>query len=257
MRPPFGQTTPSPDAAPRCRVSGLRRAARTVALVAASTLVLAGCMTTKHEPAVTGSIPQDGYRTRHPIVLTERAETLDVAVGGQTVRMTATSQATLRAFAAQAMARGASGLTILVPSGSSNEAAAYQISRQVAAALKSGGVPAHGISFQSYKVDAGDADAPIRVAYPRVVATLTHACGQWPDQMIGQTDNTDYWNFGCATQANIAAMVANPEDLVTPQGLDPLDATRHTMIIDKYRQGLSTKSAMTLDNSNLSDVGAQ
>ena len=34
-------------------------------------------------------------------------------------------------------------------------------------------------------------------------------------------ENRPYWNFGCATQRNLAAMVDNPADLVQPRGEAP------------------------------------
>ena len=45
-----------------------------------------------------------------------------------------------------------------------------------------------------------------------------------------------------ATNANIAAMVANPADLVTPRPEAPFDAGRRQVVIDKYRAGQATAS---------------
>jgi pilus assembly protein CpaD len=50
-------------------------------------------------------------------------------------------------------------------------------------------------------------------------------------------------NFGCATTANLAAMVDNPADLVGPQPMSPVDASRREDVVDKYRKGLITSSA--------------
>lgn len=224
------------------------------ALAAVATLALGAC-STRHEPSVTGSVPHDGYRSRHPIVLTESAETLDIPVGSQSSRLNENMAETVALFGAAARERGASGVTILVPSGSGNETAAAGMSRNVKAALQRGGVPAHAITMTPYKVDQAAADAPIRIAYPRVVAGVPHACGTWPDQVVGQFDNTDYHNFGCAYQANIAAMAANPSDLVTPQGMPPADATRRTEVITKYRAGQPTKSETGLEKKTIANIG--
>lgn len=227
------------------------------ALVAATAgLLLAGCSARTTEPTLTGALAYDGYRTKHPIMLTEQAETLDVPVGGQAARLTVEMADTVAVFGREAVERGASGVTVMVPSGSSNEGAAHRLSRQVAGALKRGGVPAHAVSFQPYPVEASAADAPIRVAYPRVVAAVPHKCGQWPDQVIGQLDNTDYYNFGCAYQANIAAMAARPSDLVTPQGMTPPDATRRTTVVRKYQAGTPTKSEQSLQKQTIANVGS-
>ena len=41
-------------------------------------------------------------------------------------------------------------------------------------------------------------------------------------------------NFGCAQQQNLAAMVANPADLVRPQPMTPADGGRRADVIKKY-----------------------
>lgn len=241
----------------RRRGSGAGRPVRRLApaVLTAAAIALAGCASRSTEPSITGSVPNDGYRQRHPIVLTESAETLDVPVGSQSGRLDAAMADTIAIFGRTARERGARSVTVLVPSGSGNETAARAMAQSVRGALQRGGVPAQAITVSPYGVDQTAADAPIRLAYARVVAEVPHACGTWPDQVVGQSDNTDYYNFGCAYQANMAAMVANPSDLVTPQGMPPADATRRTTVIRKYREGTQTKSEANLDKQNASDIG--
>ena len=50
-------------------------------------------------------------------------------------------------------------------------------------------------------------------------------------------DNRPSWNHGCATQKNLAAMVANPEDLIQPRPETPPLAARRATAMDKYRKG--------------------
>ena len=51
------------------------------------------------------------------------------------------------------------------------------------------------------------------------------------------TDNKHYANFGCATQNNLAAQIANPGDLIAPRGMTPIDAERRSNVIETYRTG--------------------
>ena len=51
-------------------------------------------------------------------------------------------------------------------------------------------------------------------------------CGLWPDDLGPSYDpkhfeNKQYYNLGCATQRNLAAMVADPADLVQPRAEAP------------------------------------
>ena len=68
-------------------------------------------------------------------------------------------------------------------------------------------------------------------------------CGDWPEDMTETANNEAYANFGCSQQNNIAAMVANPEDLVRPSATTPSDPMRRTVIFDKYRTGEAVSSA--------------
>ncbi len=235
--------------------SALRAHLQSVALIGLVACGLGACTNPRADVALTtGSIDLDGYRSRHPIVLAESAETMDIPVGAQSGLLTPRMAHTVTVFAAGARARGARSITIMVPSGSANEAAARRLAQEVASALAAGGMPRTAITRSRYDVGNPEADAPVRIAYPRIKAMLTHRCGNWPDAVGGGNfENTDDWEFGCSTQANLAAMVANPEDLVTPTGEDPADGTRRTTIIGKYREGTQTKAETGAKGTSIAD----
>ena len=68
-------------------------------------------------------------------------------------------------------------------------------------------------------------------------------CGDWPANIGGSVNsNIDYDNFGCATQANLAAVVANPADLLTPRASAPADQQRRAVVYENYRNGKITAS---------------
>ncbi len=46
--------------------------------------------------------------------------------------------------------------------------------------------------------------------------------------------------FGCATQRNLAHIIANPADYVSPREQAPPDAARMNRVLDQLRQGLAT-----------------
>ena len=45
-------------------------------------------------------------------------------------------------------------------------------------------------------------------------------------------------NLGCAVQHNIAAMVADPRDLLGPREAGPADSVRNATAMDLYEKGL-------------------
>jgi pilus assembly protein CpaD len=102
--------------------------------------------------------------------------------------------------------------------------------------------------------------ATVRITYPKVTAQAG-PCGMWPKD-IGPTvdaeyhENKDYWNFGCAQQHNLAAMVENPEDLVQPRSETPAYTMRRTQVVEKYREGQPTATTYTNTNAGkISDFG--
>ena len=68
--------------------------------------------------------------------------------------------------------------------------------------------------------------------------------------------NQPYWNFGCAMQRNLAAMVDNPADLVQPRGEIPPYAPRRSVVLDKWHKGQTTSGAYTgYETGKISDLG--
>ena len=67
-------------------------------------------------------------------------------------------------------------------------------------------------------------------------------CGLWPRDIGAgngayDSENWPYWNFGCAYQRNLAAIVENPEDLVQPRPESPPYAARRSTVLEKYGKG--------------------
>jgi pilus assembly protein CpaD len=67
-------------------------------------------------------------------------------------------------------------------------------------------------------------------------------------------DNRPYYNFGCSTQQNLAAMVENPEDLVQPRASTPAYAARRQTVIEKYRKGENPSGQYETKEAKASDV---
>ena len=132
--------------------------------------------------------------------------------------------------------------------------------REVEAILGASGVPAGAVRSQPYQPADPKIMANLKLRYPKMSA---HAgpCGMWPED-IGPSqnrkynENGQYWNFGCATQRNLAAMVENPADLVQPRGDTPALASRRSTVLEKYRKGEPTNTRYEeKDKGKISDVG--
>lgn len=200
--------------------------------------LLAGCQSAQNS----ASMASNDYRLRHPILVTEQPETLDLPLAPGTRQLSHDYTARIAAFGSEARSQGIGGVQILVPSGSANESAGHSLAPQIRSALTKGGVPARQIEVKSYPVGDPSAAAPIRIGYDRVKASAG-TCGHWPDNLGGGIGaNVDNYNFGCATQANLAAMVDNPADLLAPRAVGAADQNRRAVVFGKYRAGERTAS---------------
>jgi len=207
----------------------------------AAVVFLAGCQS-QTQSSDTSLLAANDYRVRHPIVVTEQPETLDLPIGYNTRNLNAPLSETITAFAESSRRNGNGRVEILVPAGAGNEAAVHAVVPHIRGALNRGGVGGNRITTRSYSVEDGSADAPIRLSYPRVMATAG-PCGEWPRSVGGEFNrNIDYENFGCASQANLAAILSNPADLITPRAVQPADQQRRAVVFENYRAGKKTAS---------------
>jgi pilus assembly protein CpaD len=85
---------------------------------------------------------------------------------------------------------------------------------------------------------------------------VTPPCGDWSTNLAVTTRNDLPSNFGCATQHNLAAMVADPRDLLAPDSsVGQPDAQRRLTVLDKYRKGELTPAAKSA-NGVVTQIGA-
>jgi pilus assembly protein CpaD len=226
------------------------------ALAVTSAAVLSGCYTVKD---TTASIPVD-YRQRHPLTIKETEHTIELFVGSNRGGLSASQRADVLAFAVAWKKEATGGIIIDQPAGMSNQFAAADAVREARSLLAAAGVPPYAVAVRSYQPKNRIALATVRFNYPKIAAEAG-PCGLWPAD-LGSTyepqhfENKPYWNLGCATQRNLAAMVDNPADLVQPRGESTTYAARRSVVMEKYRRGEG--SATVYPNAGqgmISDIG--
>jgi pilus assembly protein CpaD len=221
---------------------------------------LAGCMNTfMSKPEVVASVPED-FRTRHPIVIKEGARTVELFIGSQRGTLSPAQRADVLAFAHEWRREANGGIVVDLPSGTPNEVAAANALHEVRSLLSSAGVPVNAVDVRPFRTADPRKLATLRLNYPRITADAG-PCGLWPED-LGPTyerqhlENREYWNFGCASQRNLAAMVDNKADLIQPRGETPTYTGRRATVLDKYHRGESTATIYPdADKGKISDVG--
>ncbi|MEW6630766.1 MAG: CpaD family pilus assembly protein [Pseudomonadota bacterium] len=218
----------------------IRRSATPVLAVAALAASLAGCGYVGRDSVTVGSIPDD-YRTNHPIVIAEKNQKIDLPVGAGDRGMTGAQRDTLLGFLDGYDRSAAPSLTIAIPRGSANETAALVAGRDFARVAAAAGVKRDRIVMTSYQSVVPEASAPVRVAFVAVKAQ-TDKCGRWPEDLTQTSENKHYADFGCSYQNNLAAQIANPNDLLGPRKQSEIDAENRGKVIDLYRaRGVSNE----------------
>ena len=234
------------------------RAFRMAGALVGLAVVLGAC--THTEDAVTASIPDD-YRLRHPIAVQEADQSIVIFVGRARGGLSAPQRADVMGLA-QTWLRDATGaIYVDLPVDTPNARTAADAFREIKATLAAAGVPPRGIVVRRYHPEDPRQLAAIRLNYPKISA-VAGPCGLWPEDLgpsiknKSYFENKPYYNFGCAFQRNMAAMIDNPPDLVQPRPETPAYTPRRTAAFEKYRKATSTAiSYPEAEKAKLSDTG--
>ncbi len=202
------------------------------ALAVTAAALSAGCTTTATSEV---DIAKHDHRLRHPIMISEEPEEFRLPVGMNGPALSPEIETALRDYVRDYQADGTGAITIQTPTASANEVAAGKTGQAVHYALVRAGVPHSQIQVVPYYVGDHSEVAPLRVTYLRVKA-VAPLCGIWPETSPSNNENQQYHNFGCAAQNNLAAMVANPADLVRPRPLGPAHGGRRAHVIQVYAE---------------------
>ena len=244
--------------APRIPVE-CRRVFRIAGALVGLSVVLGACTHTD-DVVATASIPDD-YRLRHPIAIQESNNSLVIFVGRARGGLSAEQRADVMGLAQNWLHEGTGGIVADVPVGTPNARAAESAFREAQALLSAAGVPPHGVTVHHYRPDDPRQLPTVRLSFPKISA-VAGPCGLWPEDLgpsikdRGYFENKPYYNFGCANQRNLAAMVDNPSDLVQPRPETPAYTTRRTEGFEKYRKGSTTTTNYPeAERAKLSDTG--
>jgi pilus assembly protein CpaD len=142
----------------------------------------------------------------------------------------------LTSFANDFVRLGRGSLVISVPANSGNSQSAALVAQDAQRALYAGGVDFARISGGTYQAD-GRPNAPVMLSFARYEAQRM-VCQPWSEIDPRKTaTNLSPARFGCAQNANLAAMVTDPGDLLGDRTDAKRDASQIQVGIDKLRKG--------------------
>lgn len=195
-------------------------------------LALAGCSHRSFQQFSLGEVPPN-YESRHPIELTTGTESTNINVSIAGSGLDGLQYQQVEAFGRAFRVDGEGALAVSIPVGAANERQAANIARDVRQILIAQGLPARAIVYRPYKAGPGSAAPPLILSYRRVRTEVASSCGV-VDSLDIDYRNQQYQDFGCSTQNNFAAMLANPDDLARPRPMGNPSATRRATVLDEY-----------------------
>jgi pilus assembly protein CpaD len=171
---------------------------------------------------------------------------IDTVVSGE--KLGSTEREAVKYFAAAYRDEGHGAVIISRPSNGPDDVAAMRAAADVRALMLAEGIESHYITEGPYDASGARA-APLVVSYRTYEAVVPNCpdVSAWDIAWTGT--NAPLPSFGCATAVNLAAMIANPSDLIGEQKMDPIDSMRRSVILTKYRNGEKTSAERNADAS--------
>ena len=212
-------------------------------LCLAAVLVAGSCSSPSGDEKMTFDDPT----ANHPILVQPSAQSLKLNVSPAGLAPADTAH--FDDFVSGYQAHGNGKIVISAPAGALANAEVTWIADHI---------NAMGVSRDQILVanrDAAPGDGQVELNYVSYQAN-TAPCGDWSENLAYTMDNKTASNLGCAVQHNIAAMVADPRDLMGPRPMGGADADRRATVITNYEKGAPTAATKTADQSSaISDVG--
>jgi pilus assembly protein CpaD len=233
---------------------GLRPVALRLSVVSLAVLGLAACSRTYDGGRVVAFEEPTTIEERHPIIVDKKSEQIEIATARSSTGLNEFQRLKVQEFVGRWRHEGDGRLIVSAPSGTGNEGAAYRIVADIRELIDGADFPAGAVEYRPYH--AGSGKPPVKLSYLRWVAEAPE-CGDFSKNLSENPRNVAYDNFGCASQHNLAAMIANPRDLVEPRDTWARPSERRDVIWRKFILGESTIAKKDAEEKagSISDVG--
>lgn len=225
-----------------------------VALIALTGFGLTACYQTIPSDMTVADLSQPAFKSNHPITVTQGHQSVNLVVPVQAGGLTSVQTAVAAQFILDYIDKGEGLFQIWQPNGNVNISAVKAAHQKVRQILYDASIPANAISYHKY--DAfGDDKAWLGLKFKRYYASVAK-CGAGNQNLGSNYFNKNYKTFGCAYQNNLAAMISNPKDLLSPSAISAASAERRQIIWSKYIEGVPTGATRSGDETvGISEVG--
>lgn len=201
-------------------------------------VVVTGCRRLDNHTARHLSDPE----LNHAIHFSQDTETLFVELPHGGRQLSHSQAADVRRFAERFKSESTGQIRIAAPRAAGGRFAVARSMRQVEDIVSGAGIPRSAIRLQDYSGSNPEFGPALRIAYSKPVAIPPH-CEDFSKDLGVDRERLPTRNYGCATQRNLALMVANSRDLQHPQQSAPRSSERRSVTWTEYVGGGSTTGA--------------
>jgi pilus assembly protein CpaD len=212
-----------------------------IAFVALPLLALGACAQTQEQISFSN-------RMHTQIVAEETTAELKIETVVSGEKLGSFERDAVKTFATSYQQEGHGSVIISRPSNGPDDISAMRAAADARAVMLAEGVDASAIAEGTYD-GTGARSAPLIISYRTYNATVPNCPDMSHWDFSDTYTNSALPSFGCAVAVNLAAMIANPSDLVGAQTMDPADAARRSVVLTKYRAGEKTSADRNTDAS--------
>lgn len=185
---------------------------------------------------------------QHQISVVKRTEFLEVAIDGHSSELSNQDRARIRSFVDTYTRRGHGPLVLSMPQASANPQLAVAAAAEARAIAWELGVEYDEIAGTAHGAGSPVSE-PLILAY-QIYDAIPPNCAQKSSVDFSNIDSNNHQpTLGCSVRTNLAAMIADPADLLGQRPLDRADLSRREVILEKFRQGESTASVRAAQES--------
>lgn len=171
-------------------------------------------------------------KLRHPIGFEDRSEVLHIDVPPRASSLSRNQIADMQRFISRYKSEGVGKLSISVSREARGSTGATHALDDLSRLLRDAEIPPAQVARSGHS-DIHRSRSMVRLAYARPIAVAPE-CGHWHRDIGVERERLHYPEFGCATQRNLAGMVANARDLQRPQDEQPRSAERRSQVWTRY-----------------------
>lgn len=181
----------------------------------------------------------------HPIHVSKGMLEMSIPVGYNDKELNSHKLNELRTFLHYYRDQGTGRLLVSMPTRSQNQYALRLVLDDVTNEMEKMSLGPQSIQVKKFS-GRGSGRSALYLSFERHVAEGPD-CENWNQHLAQDENNANSQYWGCASQHNLAAMVANPRDLKGPRGWSPRDARRRDVVMDKHIKGESTGAVRSQD----------